>query len=251
MPRDFEPIRRFLVALPLVSLAFLTTTAGATMPPKLTVIGDSVADRMERNAGALTSLRDGFRLNLQTRGCRRLVTVGCTIDDNRGPPPSVLDVVHRFGPWLGRAVVIESGYNDPPTHYGHDLDTVMGALRDARIKTVVWLTVRDAQHALYLENSALRAATRRWPQLVIADWDAYSANHPDWFDADGIHPTPLGAASLGQFIHDAVASALGPQHMIRERVHISCEFQHDEFSTHAMHRKTPRSGMTHVDANTL
>ena len=44
-------------------------------------------------------------------------------------------------------------------------------------------------------------------QLVIADWNSYSAGHPDWFDEDGIHPTPLGAANLGQFVHNALVRA--------------------------------------------
>jgi hypothetical protein len=43
---------------------------GAVQKPKVTLIGDSVSDRMERNPDALASLTDGFRLNLQTRGSR-------------------------------------------------------------------------------------------------------------------------------------------------------------------------------------
>jgi hypothetical protein len=178
--------------------------AAAAQKPKVTVIGDSVADRMQRNPVALASLNDGFRLNLQTRGCRSLVTPSCTIAGQDGPPLTALAVVTRFGKWIGRFVVVEVGYNDTPASYGQDLDTVMRVLRRARVKTVVWLTLRDPQHTFEAANDDIRLEPRQWPQLVVADWDRYSAGHADWFLEDGIHPTPLGAAELGQFIHAAL-----------------------------------------------
>jgi hypothetical protein len=196
---------RFLL-LAAVGLLPLSGIAGAqTQLPKLTVIGDSVADRMQRNPAALAALNDGYRLNLQTHACRTLIDPGCTVAGQTGPPPSVLDVVNRFGDYLGKTVVIESGYNDVPTHYQHDLNTVMRGLQDAHVKTVVWLTLRDPRGTYQGMNDIIRGAVRRWHQLVIADWNTYSADHPDWFNADdglgGIHPTALGAANLGQFIH--------------------------------------------------
>jgi hypothetical protein len=179
--------------------------AVAGTKPKLTVIGDSVADQMEHNPAALASLGDGYRLNLQTRGCRNTVTPSCTIAGASGPPPTVLDVVHRFGTYLGTTVVIESGYNDHPSEYRHDLDTVLRALQTTRVKTVVWLTLRDPKHAYQSMNKVIWAAAKRWPNFVVADWDRYSAGHPEWFNLDdgfgGVHPTPRGAAALGQFIH--------------------------------------------------
>lgn len=187
----------------------LSSIAGAQPQlPKLTVIGDSVADRMQRNPIALAALNDGYRLNLQTRACRTLIDPGCTVAGQTVPPPSVLDVVNRFGKYLGKIVVIESGYNDVPTHYQQDLDTVVRALQNAHVKTVVWLTLHDPKGVYQGMNNIIRGAVKRWPQLVIADWNTYSASHPDWFQQDdglgGIHPTPLGAANLGQFIHVAV-----------------------------------------------
>ena len=178
--------------------------AAAEAKPKVTLIGDSVADRMQRNPVALASLNDGFRLNLQTRGCRNLVTPSCTIVGSDGPPPTVLAIVKRFGKWIGRFVVVDVGYNDIATNYGRDLDTVMRALHRAHVKTVVWLTLRDPQHTYQVANKDIRFAPKEWPQLVVADWDRYSADHADWFLEDGIHPTPLGAAELGQFIHSVL-----------------------------------------------
>jgi hypothetical protein len=177
--------------------------------PKVTIIGDSVADRMQRNPDALAALWNGFRINLQTRGCRTLVITGCTIAGQTAPPPSALQVIQRFGRYLGGIVVVEVGYNDDPTRYRPDLDIVMRALVRYRVRTVIWLTLREADAKHAPENRVIEAAPRRWPQLVIADWNAYSADHADWFLEDGIHPTPLGAANLGVFIHTVLARAVG------------------------------------------
>ena len=206
---------RWVALLSALAALVLVGVAGAATKPKVTVIGDSVADQMEHNPAALASLNDGYRLNLQTRGCRNLVTPSCAIAGSSGPPPTALQVVNRFGKWLGKIVVVNVGYNDDPALYGHDLDTVMRALQDARVKTVVWLTLRDSQHAYQIINKDIRAAAKTWPQLVIADWDSYSANHPDWFATDGFHPTPLGAANLGRFIHAAIQRATGTHQVLR------------------------------------
>ena len=187
----------------LVAAAVLTPlgTAAAGARPTVTLIGDSVADKMERNPVALASLNNGFRLDLQTRGCRRLVAPSCTIVGSSGTPPSVLPLVKKLAHRLGKIVIVDVGYNDTPSHYDHDLDTVMRALQRKGVKTVVWLTLRDPLHVYRASNKDIFVEPKEWPQLVIADWDGYSADHPDWFEADGIHLTSLGAGKLGQFIH--------------------------------------------------
>ena len=117
--------------------------AGSADGPKVTVFGDSVADKMQRNPVALAALNDGFTLDLQTRGCRRLVSPSCTIVGSSGTPTSVLPLVKYLGQRIGKIVVVDVGYNDTPTHYDHDLDAVMRALQKEHVKTVVWLTLRD------------------------------------------------------------------------------------------------------------
>jgi hypothetical protein len=178
--------------------------AGAGPSPKVTLIGDSVADKMRPDPVAIARLNDGFRVNLQTRGCRATVTPTCVVDGYSGPPPTVLDVVNRFGRWLGKIVVVETGYNDAPEEYGSDLDAVMTALQGWHVQTVIWLTLHDPRPAYQGLNAIIRAAPKRWPQMVVADWDHYAAGHPDWFHPDGIHPTLAGAENLATFIHTAL-----------------------------------------------
>src|SRR5262249_38614312 len=82
----------------------------------VTVFGDSVADRMQRNPIALAALNEGFTLNLQTRGCRRLVAPSCTIVGSSGTPTSLLPLVRHLGHSIGKIAVVDIGYNDTPTH---------------------------------------------------------------------------------------------------------------------------------------
>ena len=48
------------------------------------------------------------------------------------------------------------------------------------------------------------------PRLQIADWATYSANHPEWFYADGIHFRPAGA-NASPYIADQAARVLAGQ----------------------------------------
>jgi hypothetical protein len=196
--------RTSVLALAVLLLLIGFAVAAASTKAKVTVIGDSVADRMERNPAAIAALNDQFKLDLETRGCRRLVSRSCTIQGSSGPPPTVLQLVRNLSQNIGKIVVVDVGYNDTPSHYNHDLDTVMRALKSLGVKTVVWLTLRDPHHVYQASNADIRREPKEWPGFVIADWDSYSDHHPEWFAADGIHLTPFGAAKLGEFIHSVL-----------------------------------------------
>jgi hypothetical protein len=189
-----------VIAVALVQAAVAT---GATQA-KVTVIGDSVADAMEHSPVALDSMNQGFSIHLQTRGCRRLRAPSCVIAGSSGPAPTTLQVVRKLGPYLGKIVVVDVGYNDTPQHYSRDMDTVMQALDKAGVRTVVWLTLRDPDGVYALSNAKIDSGPKEWPQLVVADWDHHADGHPLWFQPDGIHLTKLGAANLGEFIHQAL-----------------------------------------------
>ena len=87
-------------------VAVAVSHAGTRSGPVVTLIGDSVAARMEHNPAALNRLNRDFTLNLQTRGCRRLATQSCTIVGEPAPPANVVTLAKRLGPRLGRIVVV-------------------------------------------------------------------------------------------------------------------------------------------------
>ncbi len=59
------------------------------------------------------------------------------------------------------------------------------------------VTLREERDTYAQTNVAIRAATRRWPQLQVADWNAYSSGKP-WFNSDGLH---MGAAGAQESSH--------------------------------------------------
>lgn len=200
--------RVFSLSVLVVLVVSSIAAAGTVQGQKVTVFGDSVADKMQRSPVALAALNDGFTLDLRTRGCRRLVAPSCTIVGSSGTPTSLLPLVRQLGRRVGKIVVIDIGYNDTPTNYNHDLDLVMRALQKAGVKTVVWLTLRDPKRVYAASNADIFLEPKEWPGFVIADWDSYSDSHPDWFEADGLHLTELGAGHLGMFIHSVLLHAV-------------------------------------------
>ncbi len=101
-------------------------------------------------------------------------------------------------------MVVNVGYNDWPAVY--DVDRVMRALKAAGVRTVIWVTLREATSYADVTRSRTRgSATRRGAgrSLVVADWNAYSRGKP-WFREDGLHLTTSGALGLARLLRPLV-----------------------------------------------
>ena len=71
-------------------------------------------------------------------------------------------------------------------------EQMLRALRRGTLGTeVVLVTPRVPDEWGPEADATIRAATRWWPTLRIADWEALSAGHDDWF-TDGVHPDRRG-----------------------------------------------------------
>ena len=68
------------------------------------------------------------------------------------------------------------------------------------------MTLRETRDIYRQTNAAIRAAQKRWPQLQVADWNAYSRGKP-WFSSDGLHMGSTGAEALAQFLRPFVFRA--------------------------------------------
>ncbi|HJU47269.1 MAG TPA: GDSL-type esterase/lipase family protein [Gaiellaceae bacterium] len=205
-------MRRILPAVVLALAAFVAAAAArpASTPvfkprPRVTLIGDSIAAGIAYVPDARRLLARGIDLRLDVRVCRRLVGESCPYDGQR--PPNVLDTVAATGTALGRVVVIDVGYNDYAEEYPQGIDDVMRSLTAAGVRTVVWVTLRE-KHSMYPPiNAAIRRAARRWRQIVVLDWNAYSRGRPAWFVGDGLHLNPRGALGLAKLIRPAVVAS--------------------------------------------
>lgn len=171
--------------------------------PRVTLIGDSIAASFEYVPSARKYLGRGLDFRTDAMVCRRLVAASCVVHGTQ--PPTVLDLVRSSGSTLGSVVVVNVGYNDWAAVYS--VDKVMLAFKAAKVRTVVWVTLRESTLNYAQINAAIRKAARRWPSLVVADWDAYSRARP-WFRSDGLHLTSTGAKGLSHLLRPIVLAEL-------------------------------------------
>ena len=202
MPTPF----RALLAATVVAVFVGWGTAGAavTAAPRVTLVADSVGGVLFWQQHARDDLARGIDFRIDVRTCRRLVSNGCVYDGER--PPSALDAIRDLGPAIGQVAVIDVGYNDPPSGFDVGIDRVMGALVDAGVEEVVWITLRERRSSWAEINDEIRDARKRWPQLVVGDWELESRDHDDWF-ADGIHMNWDGGEAFTRFLRPLIVDA--------------------------------------------
>jgi len=155
------------------------TTKPALPSPQVFAYGDSV---MLGASAALHQAVPGIRVN---------AVVG------RQPTALVSDLryLQRAG-LLPPVVVIHSGDNG--VFAAQTFDAALDVLSD-RTRVVV-VNVRVPRRWQGPVNSLLVDTVRRHPNAVLADWNAASANHPEYFVSDGVHLTVAGEDAFAHLI---------------------------------------------------
>lgn len=204
-------MRAALTAVVLAILVAVSTAAASTSakrtPIPVTFVGDSVSASISYVTTARKQLRRGLAVRLDAKVCRRLVEPSCSFQGST--PTTALQTVQHYGRSLGRVLIVNVGYNEDGRGYREGIDRVMRAALADGASGVVWVTLREAgEYAdLYHRmNLAIEKAAKRWPQLLVADWNAYSAGKP-WFGSDGLHLSATGAPKLGAFLRPYVFRA--------------------------------------------
>jgi hypothetical protein len=173
----------------------------------VTVVSDSVAASISYVPAAQADLEHGLVVRLDLKVCRRLIEPSCPYEGSA--PPTALSAVRSYGSRLGQVLVVDVGYNDSSSGYGQGINTIMRAALKQGARSVVWVTLREAgSYASDYRsiNAEIRTAARHWPELIVADWNAYSAGK-SWFGTDGLHLTPSGATALAIFLRPFVIRA--------------------------------------------
>jgi hypothetical protein len=195
------------ILIALVALSVDAASADPAAKPKVTFVGDSVSESIDYTTSARRILQSRFAIRFDLATCRRLVEPSCAFEGAK--PRTALEAVEGYGPALGEVLVVSVGYNEGSARYGRGIDLVLRAARQAGAEAVVWLTLREAgrhEDVYRTTNAAIRNAAERWPELVVADWNAHSAGRT-WFRADGLHLTPVGAEALARFLRPRVLRA--------------------------------------------
>ncbi len=195
-----RPGRWVLVLVLLVGpLAVLPArAASAATPPSVLMVGDSTMRGM--GAGAQDVIGAEYDLTFDSGSCRRLIVASCK------PIPNALDVI-RAHPGQD-VIVVMTGYND--WTIGAAVDAIMaGAAGQGAL--VVWLTYRTdivegAQKPIAIgevfraHNAELAEKAAQYADLLVLDWDGYSAGRDDWFAWDGFHLSTAGGYALAGFL---------------------------------------------------
>ncbi|MFM7891538.1 MAG: peptidoglycan-binding protein, partial [Actinomycetota bacterium] len=101
--------------------------------------------------------------------------------------------------------VLQLGYNDNPSTFAQDIDQVVTALNARAVQRIVFvnLSTRRASVDYTTSNAALVAATQRYPNVTVLDWNTYSTG-PDksrWF-SDTVHLTNTGRVEFALFLRN-------------------------------------------------
>ena len=72
------------------------------------------------------------------------------------------------------------------------------------VKRVVLVTTREPRSWQDLTNDRLRASAAGRPNVVVADWFAMSAGHPEFFVEDGVHLSVAGADAYAMTLASAL-----------------------------------------------
>jgi hypothetical protein len=101
---------------------------------------------------------------------------------------------------LGPVVVVHLGTNGPMSQ--GQLDRLIASLGPDR--RIVLVTAHVPRPWEALTNQRIREAPGRWSNVSVADWNALSAPHPDWFVHDGTHLQRPGEIAYMDLIRSAV-----------------------------------------------
>ena len=161
-----------------------------TLPPivpvpgqEITAIGDSVL------------LGSRHWVNQQFPG----VLINAEVGRQFNVLPELLPALRDYGA-LRPVVIVHLGTNGPPTD--GDLHRILDDLAGAR--RVVLVTTHDPRAWQDDANTRIRQAAIGRPNVVVVDWYAISADHPEWFVHDGVHLTQDG----GQAYAEALAAGI-------------------------------------------
>lgn len=152
---------------------------------KITAIGDSVME------GSAYKYKEVFsQMNLNTSVSRQIYELA---DIER----SMIDQGQ-----MADTLLIGLGTNG--TYTPEQMAQIMQVAGTKR--TVFWINVHTPDSPWEEEvNAALAKSAKKYQNLTIIDWAAYSKDHNDWFVADHTHPTTDGINSLVTFVAKNIA----------------------------------------------
>ena len=174
------------------------STSTSTSTTSTTVVVGSGAPGTAPVAGPVTAVGDSIMLDIQSD--LQADIPGAQVDGlvSRQFETGIGIVqADRAAGTLGNVLVVELGTNGSVT--SSDFDAMMQAAAGA--KRVVFVNVNVPRSWEAPDNAVLAAGVDRYPGVaVLADWNALSTPHPEWFTSDQVHLQPAGTQALASLI---------------------------------------------------
>jgi hypothetical protein len=184
-------------------------------PTPAIVIGDSAISALRWVPGADNALL-GFEHTLDLESCRRLYVSSCRGREGRSPP-TVFEALGAHGRKY-KILVVATGYNESSSTMAMSFQNILQRARGLGYKQIVWWTLRSdvdyvapgsvANHVTFAQSNQIvreLLATGAYPDVVLADWNAYTAHKQDWFVTDGVHYRQLGAWGASDYLSRKMA----------------------------------------------
>jgi hypothetical protein len=162
------------------------TSANAALPA-VDIIGDSVS---ARSVDKFTL--DEFDLFIHARS-------GITIEEQR---PAIASAIARSP----HVLVIQLGGNDMG-HWGPSIVAEVNQILDdaAGLDCVRWVNLGGAIPNLAEMNKLLADQTSSRDNFALIDWAQAAADHPEWLELDGVHPSdPEGQMGFAKLVSESI-----------------------------------------------
>ncbi len=174
------------------------------------VLGDSAIAALRWVVGARSALR-GTNFTLDLESCRRLIGTSCVGRELRRPSTALEAITYEGRGY--HTLIIATGYNDWAANFTVAFDQIVAEARRLGILRIVWLTYRvdiayvspsgAGSDTSFRSNNLILAqklATGEYPDVVVADFNAYTRPVSHWFVDDGLHFRQVGAWGVADYL---------------------------------------------------
>jgi hypothetical protein len=173
-----------------------STTVTAALPEK------TAATTSKSAAGWVSAIGDSVMVGAVEALQQEIPNLGLLNAQGSRQPQAAIDLLKQWqtAGYLGDAVVVHIGNNGPFSP--EQFDEMMGALAGVPKVLIVTLTVPPGVEdpVAASNNTILIEGAQRYPNTVVVDWHAASANHPEYFGGDNTHLSLQGAQAYAELI---------------------------------------------------
>ena len=183
---------------PPASTTAVTPAPSTTAAPTTTVPATTTSTGAAAVPGPVTAVGDSIMIDMQPYLQTDIpgVSVDGVVSRQFETGIGVVQADRAAGT-LGSVLVVELGTNGTVT--SSDFDAMMQAA--AGVKRVVFVNVNVPRPWEAADNAVLAAGVARYPGVaVLADWNALSSPHPEWFTPDQVHLEPAGAQAMAALV---------------------------------------------------